>query len=257
MPQPEDRLCEIAATADLLHEARAAKRLIAPPAQGAPADDAEAWAIHRAMIDRLGPIRGWKVGAPSPTAEPGFGALTADTIFDDGHVFEADAFRLGAVEAEIAVRFAHPLPPRNAPYDASEVLAAVGTWHAAIEVLESAFAEWREVPKLWKVADRQSHGALVLGDGRSDPPSGPLDRHPVRLTVDGETVFEHEGGNSGGDPIRLLVWLANHLRAGPDHLKAGDVVTTGSTTPFLKARAGQTVRAEFPGFGSAALTIAG
>lgn len=241
--------------AALLQAARAERRLIAPPEGLAPHDDAAALAIHMAAIRSIGPIAGWKVGAPSPTAEPGFGALTGDTIFAGPKAFEADAFRLGAVEAEIAATFASQLGARERPYDADEVFAAVGTWHAAIEVLESAFAAWASVPQLWRVADRQSHGALILGEGRAAAPQGPLDRHPVRLLVDGVAVFQHEGGNTGGDPARLLVWLANHLRNGGNHLKAGDVVTTGSTTPFFQATPGQTVVAEFPGFGAAEMTI--
>lgn len=256
MPQPA-RSPETVAVSRLLEEARAAKKLIAPPTDLTPADAGAAWAIHMASIETIGPIKGWKVGAPSPDAAPGLGAVTGDTIFAGPKAFDADAFRLGAVEAEIAVTFAADLPARETPYDQTEVFAAIGSWHAAIEVLESAFADWRSVPQLWKVADRQSHGALILGEGRATPPSGPLDRHPVRLVVDGATVFEHEGGNTAGDPTRLLVWLANHLRGGPNHLKAGDVVTTGSTTPFLQATPGQKVVAEFPGFGSAEMTIAG
>lgn len=254
MPQLA-RSPETVAASRLLEEARAAKKLIAPPAELTPADAAAAWAIHMTSIKAIGPIRGWKVGAPSPAAAPGHGALTGDTIFAGPKAFEADAFRLGVVEAEIAVTFAKDLGPRDSPYDQSEIFAAIGGWHAAIEVLESAFADWRSVPQLWKVADRQSHGALILGKGRSAPPSGPLDRHPVRLVVDGVTVFEHEGGNTAGDPTRLLVWLANRLRDGPNPLKAGDVVTTGSTTPYLQATPGQTIVAEFPGFGAAEMRI--
>ena len=257
MPTASPQTGKIAEAVHLLDEARRTRRPIDnPPPELEPIDDAEAWAMHEGVVATLGPVVAWKVGAPTPEATPGFGAITADTLFDGGHTFPADAFRVGGVEAEIAVRFGRDLGARDAPYTVDEVLGAVATWHAAIEVLDSRFAQWPDVPKLWKVADRQNHGALVLGKGTATPPKPTLDRQNVRLSVDGVTAFEHEGGNAGGDPTRLLVWLANHLRGGARPLRAGDVVTTGSATPFLAARPGQHVEVAFQGLGTAELTIA-
>ncbi|GLK78501.1 2-keto-4-pentenoate hydratase [Methylopila turkensis] len=244
----------LASALSALGEARASgRRLTAPPEGAVLADEREAYAAHFAAVALVGPIRGWKVGAPSPDAAPGYGALTADTIFDGPATLPA--FALGAVEAEIAIRFARDLPAREEPYGEDEVFAAIGSWHAAIEILESAFADWKAAPKLWKIADRQSHGALVLGPAVDAPPSVPLAEMPVKLIVDGETVFDHVGGNTAGDPVRPLLWLVNELRGGPNHIKAGDVITTGSATPFHVAGAGQTVRAEFPELGAAELTL--
>ncbi|MBM7852281.1 2-keto-4-pentenoate hydratase [Methylopila capsulata] len=247
---------KIADAARLLEKARrSGVQLAGLPADLAPTDEAEAMAMHYAGVAAIGPIVGWKVGAPTPEAEPGQGALTASTIHESPAALPASALKLWAVEAEIAVRLGRDLPARETPYSREEVLAAVATWHPAIEVLDTAFERWSEQPALWRMADRQSHGLLILGPASSEPPPGPLDRAPVRLEIDGETIFEHEGGNTGGDPTRLLVALANRLRQGPNRLKARDVVTTGSATPFRQAGAGQTVTASFAGLGSATLTI--
>ena len=107
------------------------------------------------------------------------------------------------------------------------------------------------------MADRQSHGLLVLGPGSPRPPLVPLDAAPVRLLIDGATAYAHQGGNSAGDPTRLLVWLANHLAATDRPIRAGDVVTTGSTTPFRQVSPGQRVRVEFDGLAAAELAVAG
>ena len=247
---------KIAAAARLLEEARrSGVQLPALPSDLAPADEAEAMAMHFAGVAALGPIVGWKVGAPTPDAEPGYGALTAATLHASPAALPASTLKLWAVEAEIAVRLGRDLPARETPYSREEVLAAVAAWHPAIEVLDTAFERWSEQPALWRMADRHSHGLLILGPASAEPPAGPLDHAPVRLEIDGETIFEHEGGNTGGDPMRLLVALVNRLRHGPNHLKATDVVTTGSATPFHQAGAGQTVTASFAGLGSATLTI--
>lgn len=245
---------KIAEAARLLHDAdRLGRPIATPPAELEPADDAAAWAVHQAVVANRGAVAGWKVGAAAPDAEPGVGQITADTLF--ASPARRPAFRLGAVEAEIAVTFGKDLPARDAPYSLAEVLDAIATWRPAIEALETRFADWAATPPLWKVADRQNHGALVLGPGRSRMPTIPLARLPVRLLIDEEVIFAHEGGNTGGDPARLLVHLANRQRGSSRPLRAGDVVTTGSTTPFLRAAAGQTVRAEFAELGAAELTF--
>ncbi len=247
---------DIAETARLLDEARAPNGpLDAFPEGRAPADETEAFAIHEALVARHGPVVAWKTGAPMPTAEPMYGQIAEDTLHPSPAAIPAAAFRLWAVEAEIAVTLARDLPDRETPYDADEVLAAIGAWHAAIEVLDTAFADWHAASPLWRMADRQSHGALIIGPGRPERPSGPLDRLPVRLLVDGEAAFAHEGGNTGGDPVRLLVGLANRLRATARPLKVGDVVTTGSTTPFHQVGAGQRVVADFDGLDVAELVV--
>lgn len=246
----------IDAAASLLASARLPGEPIAtPPAELAPVDDAEAWAIHQALVARRGPLAGWKVGAASPTAGPGVGEISADTLFRGRTEIPFSAFRLWAVEAEIAVTFARDLAPRGNLYEAADVLGAVGSWHAAIEVLDTAFADWRGAPSLWKVADRQNHGALIIGAGSDRAPHGPLGEVPVRLLIDGAPVFAHRGGNSAGDPTWLLVALANRLAGTERWIRAGDVVTTGSTTKFLQAKPGQRVTAEFEGLAPAELVV--
>ncbi|MFC3691788.1 2-keto-4-pentenoate hydratase [Chenggangzhangella methanolivorans] len=225
------------------------------PAELAPADAAEAWAVHQAFVAKSGPAVAWKVGASSPQAEIGVGEIAADTLHQSPARMPAAALRLWAVEAEIAVTLGRDLCPRETPYETEEVLAAVATWHAAIEVLDTAFAEWRGAPSLWKVADRQNHGALIVGPGTERRPEGPLGELPVRLKIDGAPAFEHRGGNNAGDPTWLLVALVNRLAKTDRWLKAGDVVTTGSATPFLQAKTGQRVAAEFDGLEAAELVV--
>lgn len=245
----------IAATVERLAAARAPGAAIVPPDRELSA--AEAWAIHQAGVARLGPVAGWKTGAPTQDAEPMYGEISADTLLASPASVPARSLRLWAVEAEIAVTFARDLPGRSKPYEATDILAAVASWHAAIEVLDTAFADWKAAPPLWKMADRQSHGVLVLGAGSARPPLGPLDAAPVRLLIDGATAYAHQGGNTAGDPTRLLVSLANRLAATERPIRAGDVVTTGSTTPFRQVSAGQRVRVEFDGLAPAELAVAG
>lgn len=238
---------------DRIAAARSPGEAIDPPA--GPLDAETAWAAHQAGVARLGPVVGWKVGAPTPEAEPARGEIAAATLFASPARIPASTFRLWAVEAEIAVTFGRDLADRGSPYTAEDILAAVSSWHAAIEILDTAYRDWHAAPAEWRLADRMSHGALVLGVGAANPPPGPLDQAPVRLLIDGEPVYEHAGGNTGGDPLRMLVSLANTLAASDRPIRTGDVVTTGSTTPFHQATAGQRVRVEFEGLDPAELVV--
>ena len=60
----------------LLVEARnSGQRLAAIPADCRPRNEAEAYAIQDAVAQRVGPIKGWKTGAPGPDAEAAYAPI--------------------------------------------------------------------------------------------------------------------------------------------------------------------------------------
>jgi 2-keto-4-pentenoate hydratase len=64
------------------------------------------------------------------------------------------------------------------------------------------------------------------------------------------------GGNSAGDPLRMLVWLANTGACSLGGIKAGDRITTGSCTGTIFVDEPCRITADFPGVGQAVLDIA-
>ena len=143
---------------------------------------------------------------------------------------------------------------RDAPYSREEVLDAIESLHPTLEVVDTRFTALDQDP-LSHMADQTSHGALVVGPAVADwrgihPPA-----LPVRLSFNGTVAVEHVGGNTAGDPIRLLVWLANEGARRQGGLKAGMVVTTGSCTGNILVPAGTRVRAEFTGVGAVETAI--
>jgi 2-keto-4-pentenoate hydratase len=129
-----------------------------------------------------------------------------------------------------------------------EVLAAVASLHPAIEVVESRFSDFRAVDKLSQLADLVSNGGLVYGPAAKGRPSFDLARPPARIMIDGKVVAEGTG-NSGGDPVRLLVELVNHAAKRHGGIAAGTFVTTGSCTGMVFAHPGARVVADFGDFG--------
>lgn len=222
----------------------------------APPDAARAYAVQDAVRQGLGPIVGWKVGASGPQAEPAAAPIHATTLFDTGATVPHGLCRHLGVEGEIGYRFAHALPARPEPYTRAEVLAAIGTVHPMIEIVDTRFEKPGSQHPLLHLADQQSHGALIAGPGQSawqaiDPVTA-----RVIVSIDGKVAVDHAGGNAAGDPLRLLVWLANHASLRGMGIGAGCLVTTGSATGTIFVAHGTDVEARFPAIGTVTAHLA-
>lgn len=246
---------DIAAAAEALLQARRTRLwLDALPDGAKPQNMQDVYAIQALVAAELGPVAAFKVGAASPTAEPGGAPIHAATLRFDATPFDAAEFSVIGIEAEIGFRMGADLPPREVPYSRQEVLEAIATMHPVIEVVNSRFKAIGP-DKLSHSADQGSHGGLVVGPALADwrhidPPSV-----PVRLTFNGKIVAEHTGGNTAGEPIRLVQWLANEGARAYGGLKAGMVITTGSCTGMLMVQPGIRAHAEFEGVGAVETAI--
>ena len=206
------------------------QRLHSLPEAMRPKTEAQAYLIQRAIITDLGGIGGWKVGSPGPDGPVNCAPLPAAAIQDSPATITGSD-RL--VEAEIALRLAHDLPPRDPPYTRAEVLAAIASAHPAIEVLQTRYLDVAAVDPLSALADSLSHFGLVVGPAIPGWQSLDLAAETVRLSVNGPENGAHiktGAGNPAGDMIRMVLWLANEGAHWAGGLYAGQVVTTGSWT---------------------------
>jgi 2-keto-4-pentenoate hydratase len=235
----------------LLAARHSGRRLTALPDEARPRTVGAAYAIQDAVASKLGAIGGWKVGAKSASAEPTCAPLPATLILRSPQRFAAGRFAHNGVEAELAFTLSHDLPPRPQPYCAADLEAAVATVHAAIEIVDSRFADLGAVDPLSVLADFQSNGALVVSNGVALPQAFESSMQEVALDIDGIRVVESRGSNPAGDVLSLLAWLANHAAARNGGLRRGDLVTTGSWTGMRFVASGTRVEAAFAGIGGA------
>lgn len=235
--------------------------LAALPEHLVPGSAQEAYAAQSALVARLvprfGPIVGWKVGAPSHTAEPAASPLLADLVQPSPARFGGPRLRLRGIEAEVAFRFGETLAPRAEPYGEAEVSAAIHSIHPAIELVETRFETWQTPPGLAKLADIGSNGGFCFGAGSNEWRAYDLASPMVTLEIDGKRIAEQAGGNTAGHPMRTLVWLANHAGRLGRGLKAGDIVTTGSHTGLVFSGQESRVTARVAGLGEANLILSG
>jgi 2-keto-4-pentenoate hydratase len=237
--------------ATLLLAARTTATPIADlPESQRPADRAGAYVIQQAVFAQLGPIGGWKVGSPGPDGPIQCAPMLASGIQKSPAAIRDADSRLRGLEAEIAFCMGKDLPPRATPYTRDEVVAAIATAHAAIELLESRFIDPDAVHPFTNLADTQSHGGFVFGPGLADWHGIDFAAETVSQYVD-DVLHMQRTGNPCGDMIRLMVWMANEGAVWAGGLKAGQFVTCGSWTGKTNMAPMARQRVVFPSVGEA------
>lgn len=237
----------------LAAQPRARRTLTALPEALRPATIEDAHGIQAALVELSGGvIAGWKV-ATNEQGQAMWGAILPEDCLASPATIEADRFPLRGIEGEVAIRFEHDLPARRALYTRGDVEAAVVAF-AAIEIVDSRFADYRAAPFLDRLADRMSNGGMVIGP---DCPAWrllDLTRLRVRLLIDGQVRADHAGGHNRGDPLLPAMEFINAVQATTD-FRRGQFITTGTCTGLAFGEAGQTVTVAFEGLGGAAVTF--
>ncbi len=190
-----------------------------------------AYAMQGALLHAHGAeVGGWKVGARSPGGPASAAPLLARGVCESGHQLDAIDFPVLGVELEIAFRLGHPFLPRREGYAEAEVMDAIQSMAATIEIVTSRYCSWPDVDKLLQLVDFQNHGALIVGE---DAPYGvdfPYLDPSISLTLDGVDILKLLPANPAGDPRLLLTWLVNHVTGRGMSLPTGTLITTGSYT---------------------------
>ncbi|WP_250510515.1 2-keto-4-pentenoate hydratase [Caballeronia sp. GACF4] len=220
------------ALARLFVEARAHRaKLEALPEDARPSNAEEAYAAQKATLHALGAsVGGWKVGAKTPDGPIQAALLPADGVHASGARLSMSAFGRAGLELEVAFVFNRAFEAGSGPYSDTEIIGAIGSVHAAIEVVASRFAAWPDVEKPWQLADLQNHGALLVGAGVPYDEAFPFVAPAMSFECDGKPLFEGPPANPAGDPRRLLAWTVNHAVSHGIAFAAGTVITAGSYT---------------------------
>ncbi|NKB60228.1 MAG: hydratase [Alphaproteobacteria bacterium] len=235
------------------------------PAPLRPTNRVEGYAVQAYYETLSGqPIAGWKIAATSAAGQshigvdgPIAGRLLAAHVFEDGATLDFGHNRLAVAEPEFAFRMNRDLPPRTQDYSVDEVLAAVGTLHAAIEIPDSRFEPVERAGAAQLIADNACAHDFVLGPAMPETWRGTdLSQHKVTVTVDGKETHEGIGANVLGDPRIALAWIANELSRHGIGLKAGHVVTTGTCATPIPIAPGGSMTADFGALGSVSARFA-
>jgi 2-keto-4-pentenoate hydratase len=240
--------------ADLLIAARRDFRQVALPAP-APANTAEAYAVQKIVAAACGTAAGWKVGAKSTGETPNTSPLFSPLVRQSPCQWSANELHMIGIEAELAFRLGRDVTSRNTVMTADEVWNSITSVHAAIEVVDTRIADWKNVDRLWLLADNQANGGFVFSPSGKSLSGGSYADAEVRLTINDKIAVEARGGNPAGDPRWLVEWCVDHVARERGGLRAGDFITTGSYTGMIFVEPGATVSADFPTIGRADVTF--
>ncbi len=259
-PQKPD--ATVAALADVLFEAHAVRRGIAPPERLAGLSLNGAYAVQDALVARrtaAGSIlRGWKLGITSPVKQrvmgidhPLFGRLFAGGELLDGAEFSYTSLIAPRAEPEIAIVLARTI---DATMDREALAASVAAIAPALEITDSRYGSGvRTAVEL--VADNTSSAAYVLAPSIAIANAPNYGNLSTELLRNGIVILAGSTADVLGDPLNALTALAAHLQTHGHRAEAGDVILSGAITDAIAVRPGDVIEARIAGLGAASVTF--
>jgi 2-keto-4-pentenoate hydratase len=257
-------LTDVPGKAKALYEARRDRQAIEPftdtdPDLGMADGYAIAQELTRMLVSDGDTVMGYKVGLTSKPMQqmigvdsPDHGPVLGSTVFKDGAAVSLARFIQPKIEAEIAFVLGTSLHgPGVTALAARQAIAGMA---AAMEIVDSRFADWR-IRLADTVADLASNGAVAVSS-RLVPLDG-LDPRLIGmvLTRSGLLVDTGVGAAALGDPIAVVAWLANTLGEVGAGLEAGQLVMTGALHAAVPMRAGDVFLAEFDRLGPVTVRV--
>lgn len=251
-------------TATLLADARKQGIAIARDDVYEPATIEEAYAIQ-AEVTRLAghDICGFKVGSTSKeaqkllgTSEPGSAPVMTPYLFESPARLAVVPDHMPAIEGEFAFRLGQDLPPRAEDYTRDDLIAAIDAVAGAIEVVGTRIAGGLAGRgRFYSTADGGVNIALVTGAWHMDWRGLDLPSHAVSVTVNGKEKGQGTGARALGDPLNVMIWLANQQSTWNRGLKAGEIVSTGTCTGITGIKSGDALVADFGLLGTVEISV--
>jgi 2-keto-4-pentenoate hydratase len=209
-------------------------------------------AVHRRLAAEGNPPLGFKIGSTSPKTQRGLGldepiyaGIFADTRAADLREGLSRPLRTPSIECEIALVLGRDIDV--ADLRPSALRDAVASCHLACEIIDNRYGDPLKVGIPTLLADDFFHAAFVVGEANPGWRGLDLSRLAVRVTRDGEV-----SAGSTADALAAedaLAWLVRALARSGRHLRAGDVVLTGSIlAPIAISAMPRTLALEIEGF---------
>ncbi|MCG7914074.1 MAG: 2-oxopent-4-enoate hydratase [Candidatus Thiodiazotropha weberae] len=256
----EQRINELG---DKLYQALSQRQMIDPLTEREPQITIEdAYHVSLRMVNRRvengESIIGKKIGVTSQAVQnmlnvhqPDFGYLTDRMVFGNGDEMPiSEQLIQPRAEGEIAFMLKRDLIGPGVSN--ADVLRATEAVIPCFEIVDSRIRDWK-IKIQDTVADNASCGLFVLGDKAVDPRKVDLATAGMVVEKNGELLSTGAGAAALGSPVNCVAWLANTLGSFGIPLKAGEVILSGSLVPLEPVVAGDFMRVEIGGIGSASV----
>ncbi len=248
---------DVQAIADALYRARSDLKQIAPPRETMDlerVEDAQAiqdantkrWlAEGRRMVGRKIGLTSKAVQAQIGVDEPDYGVLWADYAFTNGDTLPVTRFMQPRVEIEIAFVMERGIDDPNASM--TELMRAVGFALPAVEIVDSAVADWN-IRLVDTIADNASGGGFALGTSPRKITDVDLRLGGAILSRNGVAESTGLGAACLGHPLNATLWLARKMATLGRPMAEGDIVLSGALGPMIPAGGGDVFGVEIQGF---------
>jgi 2-keto-4-pentenoate hydratase len=242
----------------LLQARRSATPADAQPLAASLSGPDQAYAVQMAVMAQLtgqpGVPQHWKSGGPSRDLPLTHAPLPPDGVWTSPATAGDWTFHQRGIEIEIALRLGVAVDAAQAASlqpDAVDHL--IDAMAVSIEIVDSRWQQASAAAPLLRLADFQSHGALVLGEWVA-PRARDWSAQTCELKI-GAQSSSFRGSHSLGDPFWLLPQWLRHVTRDGAVLPQGAVVSTGTWCGLPMAQRGDTVWARFEGVGEASVRL--
>ena len=198
---------------------------------------------------------GWKLGMGVPAAmaklgtdAPLVGYLLAPARVEDGGTVSLDGWGTAKLEPEIAVHMGADLAAGASRADAEAAIAGLG---AAIELVD--LDPSADDPEAILAADIFQRHVLLGPVTEGATAAGTSAR---ALKNGDEAAATADATEATGDPVDLVLHVANVVGAAGEGLRAGEVVICGSVVPALDVAPGDSVEVQLDPLGSLTVSFA-
>jgi 2-keto-4-pentenoate hydratase len=213
----------------------------------------DALVIQRRLAARLGEIRGWKCSLPPP-GRVNLAPLFGFAIHRGRHAAVHARDSTVPIEPEIAFVLGRDLPAHGPAPGEAEVRAAIAETRLVVEVIGNRYDDPQDCTPAEMLADCANNEGLVVGPVLAQP-HVPLEAFSVTVSSPNGFHLERAGRHPDGHPLRPLVWLAGFLQERGEHLRAGQIVTTGSYAGVLDVPLATPLTVTFGTLGAVELTL--
>ena len=198
---------------------------------------------------------GWKLGMGVPAAmaklgtdAPLVGYLLAPARVEDGGTVSLDGWGTAKLEPEIAVHMGADLAAGASRADAEAAIAGLGPAIELVDLDPSA-----DDPEAILAADIFQRHVLLGPVTEGATAAGTSAR---ALKNGDEAAATADATEATGDPVDLVLHVANVVGAAGEGLLAGEVVICGSVVPALDVAPGDTVEVQLDPLGSLTVSFA-
>jgi 2-keto-4-pentenoate hydratase len=251
--------CLSDAQVQALHAAYMARQPAANPVDLTPADgECSRAKLLQRLEQQFGPPIGYKAGLTNPAVQkrfnadaPVWGALYAGMVLPEGLPMDANFGARPLFEADLLLRVSSAAINQAKTID--DVLAHVDQ---VIPFIELADLVVQAPPQLNGAAIAAINVGARLGVGgtpvavrRTPEFAAALRDMTVVVQVDGVEADRGKGSDTLGHPLNAALWLVQDLQRHGIALKPGQLLSLGSFSKLLPAKAGQKVSVRYEGLG--------